>query len=147
MCRQIIPIALFIALLIRFSSNATACETTFEAILQRHTNAIDSRDLEVYLSTIAPRNEQLMILPDGSKWISIEEIRDGHKQWFKDTTWAFNKSLIRKDVRPTWGIAVYQASVDRPDKPGMPFLLSMMFAPEEDGCWYLQHDQNTLLTR
>jgi hypothetical protein len=97
------------------------------------------------MSTIAPRDEQMMILPDGSSWNSTDDIREGHKEWFKDTTWNFNKTLVRKDARDHWGLAVYRVSVDRPDKPGAPFLLSMLFAPEENGCWYLQHDQNTLL--
>jgi len=87
----------------------------------------------------------MMILPNGSYFESLDEISDWHKEWFTDTSWSFNKSLIRKDERPTWGLVVYKVSVDRVDKPGSPFLLSMIFAPEENDCWYLQHDQNTLI--
>jgi len=124
---------------------ADECSTTFNSVLERHTGALDARNLDTFIATIAPRDEQMMILPDGSYWQSIDAIRDGHKAWFDDKTWVFNKTLVRKDKRSTWGLVVYKVTVDRPQKPGNPFLLSMLFAPEDNGCWYLQHDQNTLL--
>lgn len=137
----------FLLTLFSVASSAAAkeCATTFDSVVERHTGAVENRDLETYIATIAPRNDQMMILPDGSYFKSLDEIRDWHKEWFTDNSWAFNKTIVRKDVRSNWGVVVYKVTVDRPDKPGSPFLLSMLFAPEENGCWYLQHDQNTLL--
>lgn len=124
---------------------AEVCANNFDTAVDTHTSALENRDLDTFIATIAPRSEQMMILPNGSYFKSLGEISDWHKEWFADTSWSFNKSLVRKDKRPTWGLVVYQVTVDRPDKPGSPFLLSMLFAPEENGCWYLQHDQNTLI--
>lgn len=121
------------------------CPTTFDATLDRQLRALDERDLDTYMSTLPMHQDQLVILPDGNTWSSRDEIEQGHKEWFEDETWVFNREVIRKDVRDTWGLVVYRVSVDRPDFPGKPFLLSMMYATEQDGCWYLQHDQNTLL--
>lgn len=123
------------------------CPASFNESLNQQLTALDNRDLSAYMGTIPPRNNQLMILPDGSTWTTRDDIENGHKQWFKDKTWSFNRQLTHKDVRNDWGVVVYRITVDRPNKAGEPFLLSMMFAPEEDGCWYLQHDQNTLLTQ
>jgi len=85
---------------------AEECAKTFDSVVDIHTSAVENRDLESYIATIAPRSEQMMILPNGSYFESLDEISDWHKEWFTDTSWSFNKSL---------------------------------------GCWYLQHDQNTLI--
>lgn len=129
----------------QFSASAGDCPTAFEAALSQQLTALDKRDLAAYMRVIPLRDKQLMILPDGSTWNSRSQIEKGHEEWFKDESWVFQRELLRKDVRREWGLAIYRVSVDRPDKPGSPFLLSMLFAPEKDGCWYLQHDQNTLL--
>jgi hypothetical protein len=122
------------------------CPKSFDAAVRQTFTSLDNRDLASYMNTISADQDQLMILPDGSTWSTREEIEQGHQEWFKDATWLFKRELIRKDVQQTWGVAVYSVSVDRPESPGKPFLLSMLFAPDVDGCWYLRHDQNTLLS-
>lgn len=136
---------LLLMMLTSSAAHSVECAKTFDAVVETHTGAVENRDLDTYIATIAPRPEQMMILPDGSYFKSLTEIEEWHEDWFSDTSWRFNKSLVRKDERSTWGLVVYRVTVDRADKPGNPFLLSMLFAPEEDGCWYLQHDQNTLV--
>lgn len=123
-----------------------ACAESFSTVLERHVNAIKQRDLQTYMSTISPTESQLVILPDGSTWNSRNEVEEGHKQWFADKTWEFNIAEVQRKERADWGLVVYRASVDRPQQAGKPFLLSMMFASAPDGCWYLEHDQNTLLS-
>ena len=127
------------------SEAASNCPKTFSAAVDQQLRALDERDLETYMSTVPADQDQLVILPDGNTWSTRDQIEQGHEEWFKDTSWVFKRELIRKDTRDTWALFVYRVSVDRPDSPGKPFLLSMLFAPEENGCWYLQHDQNTLL--
>lgn len=124
---------------------AEKCARSFSRVVEMHTGAVENRDLETYIATIAPRAEQMMILPDGSYLKSLEQINEWHQAWFADSSWVFNTTLVRKDERTNWGLVVYKVTVDRADKPGSPFLLSMLFAPEQDGCWYLQHDQNTVI--
>lgn len=139
---------IFVAILsVQMIETVTACSKTFDDAIYQQLTALDERDLEAYMSTVPAHQDQLVILPDGNIWTTRNEIEQGHQEWFKDTSWVFNRELIRKDVRKSWGLAVYRVSVDRPDSPGKPFLLSMMYAPEDDGCWYLQHDQNTLLPK
>jgi len=131
--------------MVQMSGAVESCPQSLDAAVDQQLTALDNRDLIAYMGTIPPREEQLMILPNGDAWKSRKEIERGHEEWFKDETWTFKRKLQRRDVRDTWGVVTYHVSVDRPNKPGNPFLLSMMFAPEEDGCWYLQYDQNTLL--
>jgi len=141
--------ALIIFLLVIFtvhiSEAAITCPRSFEAAVDQQLTALDNRDLTAYMGAIPPRDEQLMILPNGNTWTTRSEIERGHKEWFKDKTWTFKRERQHQDVRDNWGVVVYRARISRPDSPGNPFLLAMMFAPEPDGCWYLQHDQNTLL--
>ena len=125
-------------------ANAT-CPKSFDAAVEQQLKALDNRDLSAYMAAIPSREEQLMILPDGNTWTTRTEIERGHEEWFKDKTWVFKRNILRKDVRDNWGVAVYSVTVKRPAAPDNSFLLSMMFAPESNGCWYLQHDQNTLL--
>lgn len=136
-----------IILAIQTTEASSTCPASFEESLNQQLTALDNRDLAAYMGAIPPRKEQLMILPDGNAWTTRHDIENGHREWFKDATWKFNRELKRKDVRDNWGLAVYRVSVDRPSADGDPFLLSMMFAPEKNGCWYLQHDQNTLLPK
>ena len=136
---------LFVVLSVQAAEATQTCPKTFDAAVSQQLTALDNRDLEAYMGAIPPREEQLMILPNGDTWTARSEIESGHEEWFKDKTWVFERKLQRKDVRDNWGVVVYRAVVNRPDSPGSPFLLSMMFAPEDNGCWYLQHDQNTLL--
>lgn len=137
---------LFLVSVNLYVNNAMAtCPKSFDAAVDQQLNALDNRDLSAYMATIPPRDEQLMILPDGSTWTTRTEIEHGHKEWFKDKTWVFERSVLRKDVRDNWGVVVHSVTIKRPAAPDNSFLLSMMFAPESDGCWYLQHDQNTQL--
>ncbi|GHA01412.1 hypothetical protein GCM10008090_08190 [Arenicella chitinivorans] len=142
---RIVVFSLLLAVLPRMSNAAEACGRSFSDVVERHLAAVKTRDLVTYMQTLAPRDDQLMILPNGARLRSTSAIESMHREWFADSTWQFNTREVRRDVRDHWGIVVYEVSVDRPNKPGDPFLLSMLFAPESDGCWYLQHDQNTLL--
>lgn len=132
---------------VQLSEAQETCAKSLDESIQTQLTALDKRDLAAYMQIIPAREDQLVILPDGSTWATRSEIEQGHKEWFKDETWVFNRELVRKDPREHWGVVVYHVTVDRPDAPGKPFLLSMMFAPEADGCWYLQHDQNTVLVQ
>ena len=138
-------VLLILAFVPRSSVASDVCSRTFTDVVDRHVAAVKGRELTTYMHTLAPRDDHLMILPNGARLRSRSAIESMHKEWFADPTWAFNTKEIRRDVRDDWGLVVYEVSVDRPNKPGNPFLLSMLFAPESDGCWYLQHDQNTLL--
>jgi hypothetical protein len=137
----------FLVFSVQLAQANQVCPKSFDAAVSQQLTALDNRDLEAYMGAIPPRDDQLMILPDGNTWAARSEIARGHEEWFKDKSWVFKRELLRKDVRDTWGVVVYRAVVERPEQPGNPFLLSMMLAPEANGCWYLQHDQNTLLPR
>ncbi len=138
-------IVFMLSLILSNNSAALSCQESFESVLEQHLNAIQNRDLKSYMDTISMVDGMLMVLPDGSMWTSRTAIEAGHREWFADDTWKFNTQLMRKDVTDGYGLAVYQVTVDRPEKSGKPFLLAMLFAPDGQGCWRLVHDQNTLL--
>lgn len=147
-CFKTVSSLLFLAIVAFYVNQAKAtCLESFDAAVEQQLTALDNRDLSAYMSAIPLREEQLMILPDGSTWTTRAEIERGHEQWFKDKTWVFKRDILRKDVRDNWGVVVYSVTVERPESLDNSFFLSMMFAPESDGCWYLQHDQNTLLNQ
>lgn len=143
---KVISLASFLFILsTQIVSASESCPQSLEAAVDQQFNALDSRDLAAYMDVLPARKEQLMILPDGSRWTSRKEIEEGHREWFEDKTWLFKRKLLRKDVRDNWGVVTYQVSIERPNNPGRPFILSMILSSEENGCWYLQYDQNTLL--
>lgn len=127
------------------ASTELACARSFDTVVERHFAAIQSRDLQVYMSTIGPRDGDLMILPDGTIWDSREAIAQGHSDWFADASWSFHTEPLRRVEREQFGLVVVRTQVRRPDGDSQPFLLSILFAREDDGCWYLLHDQNTTL--
>lgn len=126
-------------------STAESCARSFDTVVERHLQAIDDRDLASYMSTIPPDSEDLMILPDGSVWKNRSEVESGHREWFADPSWTFDDQPVHRIREDQFGVVVQRVQIVRPDRTSPPFLLSMLFAPAADGCWYLRHDQNTLL--
>ncbi|MFK7957421.1 MAG: nuclear transport factor 2 family protein [Lysobacterales bacterium] len=121
-----------------------SCPASFDDAIKQTFRAIKERDLDRYMGTLPPASKIAMILPNGSRWNGRDEVRAGHREWFADPTWTFNARVVQKTQTEHFGMAIFDVSVDRPDNPGSPFLLSMGFAPGPSGCWHLFHDQNTL---
>lgn len=126
-------------------AQTSPCSTSFTAIHQQHVEAIVGRDLEAYKATLGDYDGKMMILPDGSVWDSTNDVIEGHIEWFADTSWTFDHELVHTQESDGYGLAVHEVRVNRPEKPGKPFLLTMVFAPDDGGCWKLVHDQNTPL--
>lgn len=127
------------------TDSSSGCINSFAAVHEIHVTAILERDLDAYRATLGNYDGKMMILPDGNVWDTTAEVVEGHVQWFADSSWTFDHRLVHTLASDSFGLAVHEVRVNRPEQPGEPFLLSMLFAPDTTGCWTLIHDQNTPL--
>ncbi|MEM7030063.1 MAG: nuclear transport factor 2 family protein [Chloroflexota bacterium] len=121
---------------------------TFEDTLQEHLSAIENRDLEAFMSTIANDGTLTIILPNGTILDDYQKIIDFHKGWFDDPDWSLALTPIRQWQSDQVGMAIFNVIYHDLDAEGNPYqlayILSLIFAKQGQG-WLLVHDQNTML--
>jgi len=125
-------------------SSAAECPRSFEAAVEQTVSSINDRDIERFMATIGPQGV-LMVLPDGTTIEGRDIVESWHRSWFEDRTFEFRAKELRTDVRETVATGLYRVTVDRPDRPGEPFLMGLTFLRDASGCWFLFQDQNTPL--
>ncbi|MFG2760577.1 YybH family protein [Streptomyces wuyuanensis] len=116
----------------------------FTTALDRHLEAVRSRDLDAYMATV--HDEATVILPNGRTVEGSDAIRAFHKGWFEDPDWTMETETTRTVVHQETAVAVLAVDYRDLDQDGKPYqlryLLSLVFA-RTDGNWLLVHDQNT----
>jgi hypothetical protein len=123
----------------------SSCATRFEDVAQRHFQAIETRDLVDCMAMIAAEDGPIMILPDGGGRQTGEAVESEQLEWYADPTWTFEFEPVGTFRESSFGLLVRPVQVLRPDRKSPPFLLSILLAEADNGCWYLRHDQNTLI--
>ena len=120
-------------------------QTGFDATLERHVAAIQSRDLTGIEATITRGDDMVLIFPDGTRYTTREQFLGFHREWFADKDWVMTLEPIRRWHGADYGYGLYRTSFD-PDgagpTPARAAWLSLGFRLE-DGEWRLVHDQNT----
>lgn len=118
----------------------------FESLLQRHINAIQTRDLKAYAATITRGDTLYLVLPTGKLIPNRSGVLDYHRQWFADTSWRMRFERLRTTVGEDSAIVFFHTIYDGNDDDGKPMhsegYLTMIFRREAQG-WALIHDQNT----
>lgn len=121
---------------------------TFEQTLARHFKAVQERDLETFLDTVAQDGSLKMILPNGNLLDSYEEIVELHEDWFADTDWQLQAEPVTQYETADMGTALFLINYQDVDEMGQPvefeYFLNLIFA-KRDNKWVLIHDQNTII--
>ena len=121
---------------------------TFQQSLQRHLAAIQDRDIDTFLDTIAPDGRLTLIMPNGSLWQSYDDIAELHQDWFSDPDWRMTTELIATHESAEMASALMLVNYADVDEEGEPvefqYYLNLLFAKQEDK-WLVVHDQNTMI--
>jgi ketosteroid isomerase-like protein len=118
---------------------------TFQDTLDRHLQAIKTRDLAALESTVA-RHRVVVVTSDGRLVSSTRQFLQMHRDWFASNTWSLDTEQLSISESPELAIVVLKLRyTDRPDgKPAIDeqSFLTLAFA-QQNGRWEMFFDQNT----
>ncbi|MCB9148064.1 MAG: nuclear transport factor 2 family protein [Caldilineaceae bacterium] len=121
---------------------------TFQQSLTRHLKAIQNRDLNTFLKTIANDGRLTLIMPNGSLWQDYDDIAELHREWFADPDWQMTTELLTTHEAAEMASALLLVNYTDVDMEGAPvefeYYLHLLFAKEGDQ-WLVIHDQNTTI--
>lgn len=125
-------------------SKASACG--FDCTLQKHIDAIQSRDFQRFETTITQGDELTFILPNGKLFRSTQEYKALLKEWFAQEGWTFSPEIVSQVEGLDMASALLLVDYREKDRNGKPYqlkhYLSLVFK-KEGKSWRLIHDQNT----
>lgn len=118
-------------------------ENEFVRIMQKHLNAVTNRDISTLESTLSPRGEMQLILPETEIINSVDGFVEYHKEWFRDTSWTFETKLLNTKIGDKLGMAVIEVVYREPERQGKPYFNRMIVSydlEKIDGKWYIIKD-------
>jgi hypothetical protein len=117
----------------------------FDTTLQQHFAAITNRDIEAFRSHLTRDETLYTIVQNGHAFTTRAENIAIHEEWFKDSAWSWEGSVVHKVVGQDMAMALvkytYCAS---PEVEPFETWLTYVFQLQE-GEWRIVHDQNTAL--
>ncbi|MFS8638456.1 MAG: nuclear transport factor 2 family protein [Gemmatimonadota bacterium] len=127
------------------AEDGDALSREFEATLNRHLDAIRTRDLAGIEATITSGPELVLIFPNGHRTTTRDEYMDFHRNWFASDTWTMHIEVLDVEVGRDFAIAMtrtlYEDVADG-ERVQSRSWLTLTFRREGDR-WALYHDQNT----
>lgn len=114
-----------------------------DAALQRHFDAIATRDIEAFAAYLTQGETLYTIVQNGHAFTTPAETIAIHEEWFKDQDWVWEGSVVHKIIGEDLALALvkydYRA---KPDDQPLSNWLTYVFELQ-DGEWRIVHDQNT----
>jgi ketosteroid isomerase-like protein len=120
---------------------------TFRETLEKHLDAIQSRDLAALIDTLpAPDERIVLITAEGRLVRSVDEFVAMHRDWFASTTWTLGTEVVRTFESDELGVAVLRLDYRDASPDGTPIrqlsFLTLVFQ-RQGGRWVMVQDQNT----
>ncbi len=115
----------------------------FISTMQKHLDAVTNRDLSTLESTLSPDGKMQLILPGSEIMNTSKAFMDYHREWFEDTTWAFETKILNTEIGENMGIAITEIIYREPERNGKPYFnrMAVSYALKKDnGNWYIIKD-------
>ena len=129
-----------------FSAAPATASADFDETLRIHLQAIQERDLEGLLATVADQPEPTVIFPDGKLLRGKPAYRAVHVDWFADDQWRMEFSEVSRVVASDQATVLLRYEYRDVPEPGQgnprSTYLVLVFQ-RIGGQWLLVHDQNT----
>ena len=125
------------------TATATKARPEFDAALQRHLDAITSRDLDELTATLTAGDDLNVIFPNGAVLENTDAVVAFHREWFADDQWRMDPVVVKTIEGADTATALVKYDYrDAPDGAPRSSWLALVFKIE-GGEWRLVHDQNT----
>ena len=124
-------------------SDIVTNDESFITTMTKHLNAVTNRDLLSLRSTLSPKGNMQLILPQTEIIKSVDAFMDYHKEWFATPDWAFETKIISSNVKPELGMAIVEIVYHEPMRDGKPYFnrMTVSYVLEKiDGQWYVIKD-------
>lgn len=122
-----------------------ALSREFEDTLNRHIEAIRTRDLAGIEATITSGPDLILIFPNGHRTTTRDEYMEFHRNWFAGDSWTMHIEpvgvFVGRDFATAMARTLYEDVVDGEPVHSRSWL-TLTFRREGDR-WALYHDQNT----
>ncbi|MBX2877800.1 MAG: nuclear transport factor 2 family protein [Saprospiraceae bacterium] len=118
-------------------------QAAFTATLEKHLQAVSSKDLVNLGSTMSPDNKMQLILPGSEIIHSADSFLLFHKNWFQDTSWTFETKILSTEVGAHFGLAVTEVMYREPERAGVPYFNRMIVTyglQKVEDQWYIIMD-------
>lgn len=118
-------------------------EAAFKEAMQRHLEAVASRDLKNLAATLSSDGKMQLILPGSEIMETTDEFLKYHQEWFRDTTWTFEPKILNVRVGDRVGMAVTEVIYREPERDGKPYFNRMIVSytlEKQEGKWYVVKD-------
>jgi len=117
----------------------------FSLALQDFLNSISNRDIATYKKYITNDEEMYTIVQNGHAFKTTQELISMHEQWFNDTNWIWESTVIKTVVGEDLSFALikYDYKISKDASPFSTWL-TYVFRLEKNE-WRVIHDHNTAL--
>ena len=140
----ILTILSFFALITNAENNIkNDSETQFIETLTKHLNAVTNRDSKSLESTLSPKGNMQLILPQTEIMYSVDTFMDYHKQWFAAKDWTFETKILNTNIKADLGMATVDIIYREPIRDGKPYFnrMTVSYVLEKmQGQWYVIKD-------
>ena len=118
-------------------------EELFISVLEKHLNAVSSKDLTLLKTTMSPNGDMELILPNSEIKYSADEFIKFHEEWFEIHDWTFKTKILSSHIGDRIGVATTEILYEEPDRNGKPYFNRMIVSyslEKVNGSWYIIKD-------
>jgi hypothetical protein len=108
------------------SVNNSENERHFIKIMTKHLNAVTNRNLKSLKSTLSPRGDMLLILPQNEIMSTVDAFMNYHIEWFAAPDWTFESKILTTNIKADFGMAIVEIIYREPLRDGKPYFNRMI---------------------
>ncbi len=124
-------------------SDSIANQKQFVATMQKHLDAVSSKNLQALAATMSPDGEMQLILPSTPIINTVDSFLKFHEEWFVDSTWTFETKILNTTIEEDLGIAITEVIYREPERDGKPYFNKMIVSyalKKKNAAWYIIKD-------
>lgn len=118
-------------------------EAEFNTTLQKHLDAVMSKDLAALKATMSPKGNMELIQPSSEIVFGVDGFMKFHQEWFAVPDWTVETIILSTDIGETLGIATTEFMYREPERNGKPYFNRLIVSytlGKIDGVWYIIKD-------
>ncbi len=122
----------------------------FKKAIQKHLDAVVSKDLLSLKSTLSPKGKMKLIMQGSEIINSVSGFVDFHEEWFQDSLWTMESKVIHTEIGKSMGLAIVESLYKEPERNGKPYFNRMQVSyvlEKDEGEWYVINDHASSIER